>query len=63
MQKIYSITLKVVTPLRVFPTNTRYGSVVVRSQLVAALMPQRQNNNVAPTLPQRWIVSSTHSVL
>ena len=54
-----------------FLTKThRYENVVLRSQCrttnterLATSMSQHKNYTVAPTLPQRWIVSLPHSVL
>ena len=51
-------------------TIQRLDNVVVRSQrrstysnVVLTLMPQRQNYNVAPAMPRRWIKSSTQNTL
>ena len=51
-------------------TIQRLDNVVVRSQrrstysnVVFTLMPQRQNYNVAPAMPRRWIKSSTQNTL
>ena len=51
-------------------TIQRLDNVVVRSQrrstysnVVLTLIPQRQNYNVAPAMPRRWIKSSTQNTL